>query len=221
MYRTGSSPDFFRVKLPEIEDSPTSHEKTETDKKGLWKEATFTFGLISLFLYVAAQTGINSFFINYATEAAGVSAHEASVWLSFGGMGLFMAGRMGGSWIMRAIRAEKVLTGCALGAAASMTAVILLPGKVGWYCLLLCFLCESVMFPTIFALALRKVGGHKKRASSFLIMSIVGGAVAPILMGYIADSSSMATGFIIPLSCFVVIAIYAARYGNIQKTNKI
>lgn len=167
MYRTGSSPDFFRVKLPEIEDSPTSHEKTETDKKGLWKKATFTFGLISLFLYVAAQTGINSFFINYATEAAGVSAHEASVWLSFGGMGLFMAGRMGGSWIMRAIRAEKVLTGCALGAAASMTAVILLPGKVGWYCLLLCFLCESVMFPTIFALALRKVGGHKKGLHRF------------------------------------------------------
>ena len=212
---------FFRVKLPEIEDSPTSHEKTETDKKGLWKEATFTFGLISLFLYVAAQTGINSCFFILATVAAVVSALDAPRLLSFGCMGLFLSGRMGGSWIMRAIRAEKVLTGCALGAAASMTAVILLPGKVGWYCLLLCFLCESVMFPTIFALALRKVGGHKKRASSFLIMSIVGGAVAPILMGYIADSSSMATGFIIPLSCFVVIAIYAARYGNIQKTNKI
>lgn len=64
-------------------------------------------GLLSLFLYVAAQTGINSFFINYATENAGVSAQEASVWLSFGGMGLFMAGRMGGSWLMRFVKGKK------------------------------------------------------------------------------------------------------------------
>ena len=122
---------------------------------------------------------------------------------------------------MRAMRAEKVLTGCALGAAESMTAVILLPGKVGWFCRRVCFLGGYVWFATKIGLALRKVGGLKNWASSFLIMSIVGGAVAPILMVYIADSSSMATGFIIPLSCFVVIAIYAARYGNIQKTNKI
>ena len=88
---------FARMKLPEIGDSPAPRMKEEsTDSRGLWKESTFTFGLVALFLYVAAQTGINSFFINYATETAGISAHEASVWLSFGGMGLFMAGRMGG-----------------------------------------------------------------------------------------------------------------------------
>ena len=208
---------FARVKLPEIGDTPAPRMKEEsTDSRGLWKEATFTFGLAALFLYVAAQTGINSFFINYATETAGISAHEASVWLSFGGMGLFMAGRMGGSWLMRSVRAEKVLTACAVGAVASMAAVILLPGKAGWYGLLCCFLCESIMFPTIFALALRKTGSNTKRASSFLIMSIVGGAIAPILMGIIADTSSMATGFSVPLVCFVVIAMYAYRYKAIS-----
>lgn len=208
---------FARVKLPEIGDTPAPRMKEEsTDSRGLWKEATFTFGLVALFLYVAAQTGINSFFINYATETAGISAHEASVWLSFGGMGLFMAGRMGGSWLMRSVRAEKVLTACAVGAVASMAAVILLPGKAGWYGLLCCFLCESIMFPTIFALALRKTGSNTKRASSFLIMSIVGGAIAPILMGIIADTSSMATGFSVPLVCFVVIAVYAYRYKAIS-----
>lgn len=208
---------FARVKLPEIGDSPAPRMKEEsTDSRGLWKEGTFTFGLVALFLYVAAQTGINSFFINYATETAGISAHEASVWLSFGGMGLFMAGRMGGSWMMRSVRAEKVLTACAVGAVASMAAVILLPGKAGWYGLLCCFLCESIMFPTIFALALRKTGSHTKRASSFLIMSIVGGAIAPILMGIIADTSSMAAGFSVPLVCFVVIAVYAYRYKAIS-----
>lgn len=208
---------FARVKLPEIGDTPAPIMKEEsTDSRGLWKEATFTFGLVALFLYVAAQTGINSFFINYATETAGISAHEASVWLSFGGMGLFMAGRMGGSWLMRSVRAEKVLTACAVGAVASMAAVILLPGKAGWYGLLCCFLCESIMFPTIFALALRKTGSNTKRASSFLIMSIVGGAIAPVLMGAIADTSSMAAGFSVPLVCFVVIAVYAYRYKAIS-----
>lgn len=208
---------FARVKLPEIGDTPAPRMKEEsTDSRGLWKESTFTFGLVALFLYVAAQTGINSFFINYATETAGISAHEASVWLSFGGMGLFMAGRMGGSWLMRSVRAEKVLTACAVGAVASMAAVILLPGKAGWYGLLCCFLCESIMFPTIFALALRKTGSNTKRASSFLIMSIVGGAIAPVLMGAIADTSSMAAGFSVPLVCFVVIAVYAYRYKAIS-----
>lgn len=208
---------FARVKLPEIGDTPAPRMKKEsTDSRGLWKEGTFTFGLVALFLYVAAQTGINSFFINYATETAGISAHEASVWLSFGGMGLFMAGRMGGSWMMRSVRAEKVLTACAVGAVASMAAVILLPGKAGWYGLLCCFLCESIMFPTIFALALRKTGSNTKRASSFLIMSIVGGAIAPVLMGAIADTSSMAAGFSVPLVCFVVIAVYAYRYKSLR-----
>lgn len=208
---------FARVKLPEIGDTPAPRMKEEsTDSRGLWKEGTFTFGLVALFLYVAAQTGINSFFINYATETAGISAHEASVWLSFGGMGLFMAGRMGGSWLMRTVKAEKVLTVCAVGAVASMAAVILLPGKAGWYGLLCCFLCESIMFPTIFALALRKTGSNTKRASSFLIMSIVGGAIAPVLMGAIADTSSMAAGFSVPLVCFVVIAVYAYRYKSLR-----
>ena len=208
---------FARVKLPEIGDTPAPRMKEEsTDSRGLWKEATFTFGLVALFLYVAAQTGINSFFINYATETAGISAHEASVWLSFGGMGLFMAGRMGGSWLMRTVKAEKVLTVCAVGAVASMAAVILLPGKAGWYGLLCCFLCESIMFPTIFALALRKTGSNTKRASSFLIMSIVGGAIAPVLMGAIADTSSMAAGFSVPLVCFIVIAVYAYRYKSLR-----
>ena len=99
---------FSRVKLPEIGREAES-EQAEASGKSLWRTTSFTVGLLSLFLYVAAQTGINSFFINYATENAGVSAQEASVWLSFGGMGLFMAGRMGGSWLMRFVKGEKVL----------------------------------------------------------------------------------------------------------------
>lgn len=202
---------FSRVKLPEI--GQEAEEKgTQDNNTSLWKTASFTVGLLSLFLYVAAQTGINSFFINYATENAGITAQKASVWLSFGGMGLFMAGRMGGSWIMRFVKGEKVLAACAAGALICMVAVILLPGTIGGYFLLLCFLCESIMFPTIFSLSLRHVGTHTKQASSYLIMSIVGGAIAPMLMGFIADHVSMAVGFIVPLVCFAEILWFAARY---------
>ena len=87
----------------------------------------------------------------------------------------------------------------------------------GWFitagaAFIFCFLCESIMFPTIFALAIRGTGTHTKRASSFLIMSIVGGAVAPLAMGYIADHASMALGFVVPLGCFLYITLYAVTY---------
>ena len=101
---------------------------------------------------------------------------------------------------------------CAAGAAVCMAAVILLPGEVGWYFLLLCFLCESIMFPTIFSLSLRQAGARTKQASSYLIMSIVGGAIAPMLMGFIADHVSMAAGFVVPLICFAEILGFAVRY---------
>lgn len=207
---------FSRVRLPEIGQEA---DDTPADGKGtrLWKTATFTMGLLSLFLYVAAQTGINSFFINYATEHVGLTEREASVWLSFGGMGLFMGGRMAGSWLMRFVRGEKVLTACAGGALVCMAVVILMPGSMGWYFLLLCFLCESIMFPTIFSLSLRHVGVHTKQASSYLVMSIVGGAIAPVLMGFIADEDSMAAGFIVPLACFAEILWFATRYRKLAR----
>lgn len=207
---------FSRVRLPEIGQEA---DDTPADGKGtrLWKTATFTMGLLSLFLYVAAQTGINSFFINYATEHVGLTEREASVWLSFGGMGLFMGGRMAGSWLMRFVRGERVLTACAAGALVCMAVVILMPGSMGWYFLLLCFLCESIMFPTIFSLSLRHVGVHTKQASSYLVMSIVGGAIAPVLMGFIADEDSMAAGFIVPLACFAEILWFATRYRKLAR----
>lgn len=207
---------FSRVRLPEIGQEA---DDTPADGKGtrLWKTATFTMGLLSLFLYVAAQTGINSFFINYATEHVGLTEREASVWLSFGGMGLFMGGRMAGSWLMRFVRGERVLTACAAGALVCMAVVILMPGSMGWYFLLLCFLCESIMFPTIFSLSLRHVGVHTKQASSYLVMSIVGGAIAPVLMGFIADKDSMAAGFVVPLACFAEILWFATRYRKLAR----
>ena len=178
-------------------------------KRSLWSHGNFVFGLIALFFYVAAQTGINSFFINYVTEHGSISPREAALWLSFAGMGLFMAGRMAGSWAMGFIRSERLLACVSIGGILSMSIVMAGLGTVSISAFFFCFLCESIMFPTIFALAIRGVGEHTKRASSYLIMSIVGGAVAPIIMGYIADTVNTATGFIVPLLCFIIIAAYA------------
>lgn len=205
---------FAQVKLPEVQADGVAQIESAHATDSLWQHRNFVYGLIALFLYVAAQTGINSFFINYVTEHASVSNVNASLLLGFGGMGLFMAGRMGGSWLMLRVRAERVLLYCAVGATLAMAVLLSGAGVAGVAAFMLCYLCESIMFPTIFALALKGVGQHTKRASSFLIMSIVGGAIAPVLMGLIADHASMAMAFIVPLCCFVVIAAYAARFAR-------
>lgn len=205
---------FAQVKLPEVQADGVAQTASVHATDSLWQHRNFVYGLIALFLYVAAQTGINSFFINYVTEHASVSNVNASLLLGFGGMGLFMAGRMGGSWLMLRVRAERVLLYCAVGATLAMAVLLSGAGVAGVAAFMLCYLCESIMFPTIFALALKGVGQHTKRASSFLIMSIVGGAIAPVLMGLIADHASMAMAFIVPLCCFVVIAAYAARFAR-------
>lgn len=205
---------FAQVKLPEVQADGVAQTASAHATDSLWQHRNFVYGLIALFLYVAAQTGINSFFINYVTEHASVSNVNASLLLGFGGMGLFMAGRMGGSWLMLRVRADRVLLYCAVGATLAMAVLLSGAGVAGVAAFMLCYLCESIMFPTIFALALKGVGQHTKRASSFLIMSIVGGAIAPVLMGLIADHASMAMAFIVPLCCFVVIAAYAARFAR-------
>lgn len=195
---------FSRIKLPEI-----VIKDEENIKGGLWEHAGFVFGVVALFFYVAAQTGINSFFINYVTEnIPAFNPRTAALILSFGGMGLFMIGRMGGSWIMKYIKAEKILMICAIGASTCMMVVTFIPGKFALVALLLCYLFESIMFPTIFALAIRGLdSANTKRASSFLIMSIVGGAIAPVLMGAMGEKN-MAIGFVIPMVCFIIILIY-------------
>ena len=104
------------------------------------------------------------------------------------------------------------MTVCATGATICMLLTITSNGQAGITALYLTYLFESVMFPTIFSMALTDVAGsNTKTASSYLIMSIVGGAIAPVLMGY-----NMALGFLIPLFCFIVIAMYAFSYKRLR-----
>lgn len=206
---------FTRVRLPEIK-----HE-TEVDATGhrvsLWSHRLFIFGLIALFAYEVGEISINSFFINYVTEQGWMNARQASLVLSFGGLSLFMAGRFAGSWIMRRVRAEKMLFWCAAGTVVSTALVVFDLGMVSFAALFCCYAFEAIMFPTIFALSLKGLGSHTKRASSFLMMSPVGGAVGPLLMGFVADCSTMSMAFIVPCFGYVVVWLYARRMLQVKE----
>ncbi|MBO7068770.1 MAG: sugar MFS transporter [Bacteroidaceae bacterium] len=199
---------FSRVRLPEIADA-AEEENTSSSTGSLWN-GVFVMGLVALFLYVAAQTGVNSFFINYMVENVGITHTQASQWLGFGGMGLFVVGRLSGSWLMGYIRAERLLFLYAVLATLATAVIVFGSGMTTMAAFFVVYLCESIMFPTIFSLALRSSRGHTKQASSLLIMTIVGGAVAPLLMGGIADTTgSMARAFVVPLVCYIFISIYS------------
>ena len=201
---------FSRLKLPEVVEEESSSGSNTQMKKSLWRIPTFTFGVLTLFLYVAAQTGINSFFINYVIEAdPEIASQTAALMLSFGGMGLFMIGRLLGAVIMRKISPSGLMIICSVGAVICIVTTIFCTGYWGIIALCITYFFESIMFPTIFSMAISHVNGDQtKTASSILIMSIVGGAIAPVLMGIIGKVR-MAVGFILPLICFICILLYS------------
>lgn len=201
---------FSKIKLPDPRRAHEEDTNTQTVEVDIDK-LPFAFGMLTLFLYVAAQTGVNSFFINYATENIHIDKQTASTFLAFGGMGLFFVGRVLGGVLMNYIKPKLVLLVCALLTVIATAVVITCVGNVSLIAFFVLYFGESIMFPTIFSMSLREAGTKTKLASSLLIMTIVGGAVAPVLMGYIADTTnSMAKAFIIPLICYVVIALFAA-----------
>lgn len=218
---------FAFLKLPEINNGKKIDEQnTQMVEKAKEEQTSYPslrFGLIALFFYVAAQTGVNSFFINYMTENVGISSTVATQWLAFGGMGLFVVGRFSGGIIMNYVRGEVLLAVYAICATVASLFIILCSGMVSIAAFLIVYLCESIMFPTIFSLALRSTNGNTKKASSYLIMTIVGGAIAPPLMGLIADhTNSISLAYLVPLVCYEIVFAYALRciYGYMGVARK-
>jgi len=197
--------------------------KTEAEGKGtkpLWQRWHFTFGVAAQFLYVAAQTGIFSFFINYVVENDHtVTEQKASYWLGAIGFVLFLAGRVCGSAVISQFKPQRVLTTYAI-LCAVLTAMAMGGGQLGLIGIFGTFFFMSIMFPTIFALGIRGLGEHTKLASSLIVMSIVGGAIAPPLMGYIADRTSMRVGFAVPLICFGFIALYGMIWQKLENKDR-
>jgi FHS family L-fucose permease-like MFS transporter len=197
----------------------------------LFQQWHFTLAIVSQFLYCAGQTGVFSFFINYVKDytpaiPAGIvdalplgmcyakeglwqiSDKGAAALLSFGGFTLFMVGRFTGSALLRFASPHLTLGVYGLVNTLLMAMVICAPGWASIIALLLSFFFMSIVYPTNFALGIRGLGERTKLASSFMVMAILGGAVAPMFMGRLADWFSMRVGFLVPMVCFSAVMAY-------------
>jgi FHS family L-fucose permease-like MFS transporter len=201
---------FMRTTLPEIKEAEIV-SAAELNERPLFSHSNFTFGLLAQFFYVAAQVGIAALFINYCTESGiNIDNSAAAKFLSIG-LILFTIGRFVGTSLMRVIPASRLL---AIYAFINVVLCAIVISQQHWlsvYALLGLFFFMSIMFPTIFALSIKDLGRHTKKASSFLIMSIVGGAIVPVIMGLLADQYSTAIAYVIPLICFLVVLFYGLK----------
>ena len=135
----------------------------------------------------------------------------ASLILAIGGMGMFFVGRLLGAYFMKFISPAKLLLIFAVVNTILMALVLAHLGWVSVIALFMNYFFMSIMFPTIFALGVSDLGPLTEKGASFLVMAVAGGAFCPPLMGWFADLTSMAISFIIPLVCFFIIAVFAAK----------
>jgi len=229
---------FWKTDLPDLaadEESPVILPGGAVSSRPLWSRWHFTLAVGAQFFYVAAQVGVWSYFLNYVTSAempplpvwmaqalpSSWSFNQGGLWhvtdfggsMAFsGGILCFLAGRIVGSAILSVCSAHRTLAVFGVLDTLMMVLIILHLGWISVAALFLSCFFMSIMYPTIFALGIRGLGDHTKLASSVIVMSIVGGAIMPFLMGWLADTYSMRIGFVMPLGCFIYIAVYAALW---------
>jgi MFS transporter, FHS family, L-fucose permease len=211
---------FIFTKLPDIHEGEHDSHGDKGKYGQLLKFRHFKFAVVAQFLYVAAQTGVNSFFINYVTETLPQFSNEKAAYLLSLGFVFFMIGRFSGSIMMTWFKPNQML---ALYAGINILTMVFVILGLGWISLIsiyITYFCMSIMFPTIFALGIKDLGSLTKKGSSLLVMMVAGGAVCPMLMGWIADISSMAIGFIVPLICFVVILFFGLKGYKVKTISK-
>lgn len=191
--------------------NPARTQAANASGPSIWSHDVFRWGVIAQFFYVAAQVCVGAFFINYMTEAQpGISSADASRLLS-AGLLCFLIGRFAGTALMTRIAPARLLTAYAIANIVLIGLVVASVPRISGVALIGVFFFMSIMFPTIFALAVRPLGERTEQGASYLIMAIVGGAIVPPLMGWIADLHGIATAYVVPLACFVVVAAYGWR----------
>jgi len=198
-----------RAHLPALSDSTRRHNAEERKKHSLFSHRNLIFGCGAIALCVFAEISVSSLFINFASQptVANITHEEAAFYLAFfwGGM---MVGRFAGAWIMRYFAAEKVLALFALGAVVCALTSVFVPGPVAMYTLMATGLFISIMFPTIFALAIRGLGPLTEEGSGLLIMSIAGGALV-FIQGRVADSYGLNWSFLLTAACCLYVLFFA------------
>jgi MFS transporter, FHS family, L-fucose permease len=237
---------FYFARVPDIKTEDDYHldDSAAPVSHSIWSHPHFVFAVAAQFFYVAAQAGIFSFFINYMTSEvppipASWNAGWMSSWFETGKQGMlsisnqgastlaslgslcFLIGRFTGAGLLRKYSAHRIL---GLYALLNVVACLIVFLKLGWLSVASVFatyFLMSIMFPTIFALGIFGLGARAKKASAFIVMAIMGGAVLPKLMGYIADKFDMSRGFIMPMLCFAFVAFYGFNWPRFSKAESL
>ena len=204
---------FKRFPLPKIaaEAEQTASLQGEAVKK-LTAHRHLVLGAVAIFLYVGAEVSIGSFLINFLSsdDIAGLTHKDAASYLGLY-WGAAMVGRFAGAYIMQYIKASSALTFNALAAIVLLVVVMSASGSVAMWAVVLIGLCNSIMFPTIFSLGIRGLGGATAEGAGLLCLAIVGGAILPVIQGVVADTLSIQMSFIVPLASYGFVTWYAQK----------
>jgi MFS transporter, FHS family, L-fucose permease len=197
-------------KLPKIETAVSGQGEKVNDS--IWKHRNLVLGVAGIFAYVGAEVSIGSFLVNYfgLPEIVGLSAKTASGFVSFYWAGS-MVGRFLGAPLLRRVKAGYLLALCALCATALVTTSMILGGNTAMWTILAVGLFNSIMFPTIFSLAVAELGPLTGNGSGVLNMAIVGGAILPVIQGVIADRVGLHHAFVLPVLCYLYILFYGLK----------
>ena len=199
----------WRTTLPDIKEHGESNNE-RTDWGSIFSEKNLMLGVGGIFFYVGAQAAVTSFFIRYSKYVAAIQEKEAAGLLGLAMLG-FMLGRFIGSVAMRFIRPVKLLIIYSLINCGLLTLAFTLDGQFSVYAIMGVPFFMSIMFPTIFSLSISGLGEKTKKASSLLIMGIVGGAVIPLVLGQVSDRSNIRVAYLVPIISFAYIGYFALR----------
>lgn len=200
----------FFAKLPELRES--SHDAMDTKSttlKGTLGFGHLVKGVLAQFFYVGAQVGVASFIIRFIEFTLPGTHEKAAAHYLQAHLAGFMIGRFTGSAIMHRILPARLLSAYAAGSLIALLIVLFTSGTAPAWAIVLIGFFHSIMFPTIFALSLKNLGSYTKLGSSLLVMSIIGGAVIPAIMGRISDASNIQWAFVVPLICHAYIFYFA------------
>jgi len=198
---------FAFMKLPHIDAAEVNDD--EEIEGSAWNYSHLVLGALGIFVYVGAEVSIGSFLVNFFGEAhiAGLEEAEAAKYLTYYWGGA-MVGRFLGAAVMQKVSGGKVLAFNSIVACVLIAVAIVSSGSLAMWAILLVGLCNSVMFPTIFSLALNGLGKHTSQGSGILCLAIVGGAIVPVLQGVLADTIGIQLAFVLPIVCYAYIAYY-------------
>jgi MFS transporter, FHS family, L-fucose permease len=209
---------FYVIKLPVVHEE---HDSSFHVDFGVFKHRHFRYGVMAQFFYVGAQVCISSFFIRYSKFSSGLSELTITNKHYLGYLLLsFMIGRYVGTFIMTRVKPHRLLSLYSVCNLLLLAYCVIVGGKMGMFAMMGVEFFMSIMFPTIFALGIRELGDQTKIGSSFMVMSIVGGALIPLALGYISRQINIQVAYTVPLVCFVFVLYFGLRGYRIREKIK-